>query len=86
MLSSVLNSERAIEVNILIMWAFVKLRKMIASHKDLSRRQCQRAKGRLCCPVSGNSKKIDNPSGQLFFWKNFFWASFLYPFSPALLR
>jgi hypothetical protein len=38
MLSSVLNSERAIEVNILIMRAFVKLREMIASNKDLSRR------------------------------------------------
>jgi phage regulator Rha-like protein len=38
MLSSVLNSERAIEVNILIMRAFVKLREMIASHKDLARR------------------------------------------------
>ncbi len=38
MLSSVLNSDRAIEVNILIMRAFVKLREMIASHKDLARR------------------------------------------------
>ncbi|MEW6185113.1 MAG: ORF6N domain-containing protein [Thermodesulfobacteriota bacterium] len=38
MLSSVLNSERAIEVNILIIRAFVKLREMIASHKDLVRR------------------------------------------------
>jgi len=38
MLSSVLNSERAIEVNILIVRAFVKLREMISSHKDLSRR------------------------------------------------
>jgi predicted transcriptional regulator len=38
MLSSVLNSTRAIEVNIQIMRAFVKLREMIASHKDLSRR------------------------------------------------
>jgi hypothetical protein len=37
-LSSVLHSERAIEVNILIMRAFVKLREMIASHKDLVRR------------------------------------------------
>jgi hypothetical protein len=35
MLSGVLNSDRAIEVNILIMRAFVKLRQMIASHKDL---------------------------------------------------
>ena len=38
MLSSVLNSDRAIEVNILIIRAFVKLREMIASHKDLARR------------------------------------------------
>ncbi|MEW6187973.1 MAG: ORF6N domain-containing protein [Thermodesulfobacteriota bacterium] len=38
MLSSVLHSERAIEVNILIMRAFVKLREMIASNKDLARR------------------------------------------------
>ncbi len=38
MLSSVLNSERAIEVNILIMRAFVNLRDMIASHKDLARK------------------------------------------------
>ena len=35
MLSSVLNSKRAIEVNILIMRAFVKLREMVSSHKDL---------------------------------------------------
>jgi hypothetical protein len=38
MLSTVLNSERAIEVNISIMRAFVKLREMISSHKDLARK------------------------------------------------
>ena len=38
MLSSVLNSDRAIDVNIQIMRAFVKLREMIASHKDLARK------------------------------------------------
>lgn len=38
MLSSVLNSERAVQVNIAIMRAFVKLREMIASHKDLARK------------------------------------------------
>ncbi len=38
MLSSVLNSDRAIEVNIQIMRAFVKLREMVASHKDLARK------------------------------------------------
>jgi hypothetical protein len=38
MLSSVLNSDRAIEVNIAIMRAFVHLRKMIASHKELAKK------------------------------------------------
>ena len=38
MLSSVLNSERAIEVNIAIMRAFVHLRKMIASNAELARK------------------------------------------------
>lgn len=36
MLSSVLNSERAIQVNILIMRAFTKLRDMILTHKELA--------------------------------------------------
>ncbi|MCR4336755.1 MAG: ORF6N domain-containing protein [Candidatus Omnitrophica bacterium] len=35
MLSSVLNSERAIEVNIQIMRVFIKLREIMMSHKDL---------------------------------------------------
>jgi len=35
MLSSVLNSERAILVNIQIMRTFTKLRDMISSHEDL---------------------------------------------------
>jgi hypothetical protein len=38
MLSSVLNSDRAIEVNIAIMRAFVKLREILATHKDLARK------------------------------------------------
>ena len=36
MLSSVINSERAIEVNILIMRAFVKLREILSTHKELA--------------------------------------------------
>ena len=36
MLSSVLKSKRAVQVNIEIMRAFVKLREMLASHKDLA--------------------------------------------------
>jgi len=38
MLSSVLKSERAIEVNIAIMRAFVRLRQMLASNEDLARK------------------------------------------------
>jgi hypothetical protein len=38
MLSSVLNSKRAVEVNIMVVRTFVKLRKMIATHKDLTRK------------------------------------------------
>jgi hypothetical protein len=38
MLSSVLKSERAILVNIAIIRAFVKLRSLLASHKDLERK------------------------------------------------
>jgi len=36
MLSSVLNSERAIQVNIAIMRAFVRLKQVLATHKELA--------------------------------------------------
>ena len=36
MLSSVLNSERAIQVNIMIFRAFVRMRKLIAADKDIA--------------------------------------------------
>ena len=38
MLSSVLNSDQAIEVNISIMRAFVKLRQMLESNEELNRK------------------------------------------------
>ena len=38
MLSSVLRSKRAIQVNVEIMRAFVRLRRMLASHADLARK------------------------------------------------
>ena len=44
MLSSVLHSKRAIQVNIAIMRAFVKLREMLAAHKDLARKLDQMEK------------------------------------------
>jgi len=41
MLSSVLGSERAISINIEIMRAFVKLRELLVSNKELARRFAQ---------------------------------------------
>ena len=38
MLSSVLRSKRAIQVNVEIMRAFVRLRRMLASNEDLARK------------------------------------------------
>jgi hypothetical protein len=38
MLSGVLRSARAVEVNIAIMRTFVNLRQMLASHRDLARK------------------------------------------------
>ncbi|MBU1147814.1 MAG: ORF6N domain-containing protein [Candidatus Omnitrophica bacterium] len=38
MLSSVLNSERAVQVNIAIMRAFVKIRQFLSTHKELARK------------------------------------------------
>lgn len=51
MLSSVLKSERAIEVNILIMRAFVKLREIISTHKKVE----EKLKG-----LESKLKKHDN--------------------------
>ncbi len=45
MLSSVLNSDRAVQMNIFIMRAFVKLREMLATHKDLARKIRELEKG-----------------------------------------
>jgi len=38
MLSTVLNSDLAVEVNIAIMRAFVRLREIMSTHKDLARK------------------------------------------------
>jgi replication fork clamp-binding protein CrfC len=38
MLSSVLTSERAVEVNVAIMRTFVRLRQLLATHEELARR------------------------------------------------
>jgi phage regulator Rha-like protein len=41
MLSSVLNSERAVQMNILIVRAFVKLREVLATHRELARKMAR---------------------------------------------
>ena len=41
MLSSILNSERAVQVNIAIMRAFVKLREMLSTNKELAHKFAQ---------------------------------------------
>jgi len=38
MLSGILKSKRAVSINISIMRAFVKLRELLATHKDLARK------------------------------------------------
>lgn len=38
MISSVLNSDRAIQVNVLIMRAFTQLRRMLSTHEELKRK------------------------------------------------
>jgi hypothetical protein len=54
MLSSVLNSERAIRVNIAIMRAFVHLRQLLATHADLARK------------LDEMEKKYDSQFGAVF--------------------
>ena len=47
MLSSVLRSKRAVQVNIEIMRVFVRLREMLATHKDLARK-FEKLEARIC--------------------------------------
>jgi len=55
MLSSVLNSERAIQVNILIMRTFTKMREMLSTHKELAfkMRELERKVGRHDEEING---------------------------------
>jgi hypothetical protein len=47
MLSSVLNSDRAIQMNIAIMRAFVRMRRMLLAHEELA------------CKVDALERKVD---------------------------
>ncbi len=65
MLASVLNSERAIQVNIAILRTFVKLRQLLQHHKSLAdkiekleRKYDEQFPVSICC-TSGNDKRRD---------------------------
>jgi len=68
MLSSVLHSRRAVQTNILIIRAFVKLRQLLATHKDLARkiedleRQQNEHGQQLTAVYSVVKQLIDSPS------------------------
>jgi hypothetical protein len=76
MLSSVLRSKRAIQVNIAIMRTFVTLRQMLATHRDLSRELAELERKydprfrvvfdairRLMTPYEGPRRKIGYKTG-----------------------
>lgn len=63
MLSSVLKSDRAVQMNIFIMRAFVKLREMLATHADLAKKideleKGQKEHGRHLVVISAAIKRL----------------------------
>lgn len=52
MLSSVLNGPRAIAVNIQIMRAFIQMRELLSSNKELARQFAQLERGGSSQPIS----------------------------------
>lgn len=60
MLSTILNSERAIQVNIAIMRAFVKIRKMLSTHKALAEKL-----GKLERKIERHDAEIDSIFGAI---------------------
>jgi phage regulator Rha-like protein len=62
MLASVLSSERAVQMNILIIRAFIKLREILATHKDLAGRleKVEDTQKRHTSVISILAEEIDN--------------------------
>jgi hypothetical protein len=56
MLSSVLNTERAVQINILIMRAFVRLRTLLSTHKELAR-HLDEIEARFSNQLTGHDQK-----------------------------
>jgi phage regulator Rha-like protein len=66
MLSAVLNSERAVQMSILIVRAFVKLRELLASHKTLAEKiekleRAQKQHGSILVAVVQDIQKLKHP-------------------------
>jgi hypothetical protein len=66
MLSSVLNSKRAVQMNIIIIRAFITLREMLATHKDLAQKierleRTQKEHGDQLASVYSIVKQLINP-------------------------
>ncbi len=67
MLSSVLNSERAVQMNMTIMRAFVKLREMIAHNRDIAVRveKLERSHARTASVIEVLVEDIDRLAGDV---------------------
>jgi len=67
MLSSVLNSERAIQMSILVVNAFVRMRELIAANKDLSTRidKLERGHNRTASVIEVLVEDIDRLAGEV---------------------
>jgi hypothetical protein len=66
MLSSVLHSRRAVQMNIVIIRAFVKLREVLSTHKDLAARMeklevAQKQHGSIIAAVVEEIQKLRQP-------------------------
>ena len=67
MLSSVLNSPRAIEMSILVVNAFVRMRELLASNKDLAARveKLERSHNRAASVIEILVEDIDRLAGEM---------------------
>jgi hypothetical protein len=70
MLSSVLNSDRAAQMNIIIIRAFVRMRELLTTHKDLADRiekleRTQKQHGSILVAVVQDIQKLKAPPAQL---------------------
>lgn len=59
MLSSVLNSERAVQINILIMRAFVRLRTLLATNEELAK-HLDEVESRFTSELSKHDQKLSS--------------------------